>query len=268
MRGASRESRLNTAFVMLADTLTADYDVVDLLHSLVTECTEIVGVRAGGLMLADVAGELQLVASTSESAKPRRAHAARRWGRGRAWNASAPGRWCRSPTSPPTARSGRRSRDAALHEGFLSVHAVPLRLRGETIGTMNLFGTETGKLTARDASAAQALADVATIGILQERVASQAHVVTEQLQRALDSRVVIEQAKGAVSQANGMNMDESFAMLRQYGPRSQHDASCHLRAHRRPGRRPPGPRRLGRGSRQSTKLTSTSGLSAIHTAAS
>jgi GAF domain-containing protein len=107
-------------------------------------------------------------------------------------------------------------REEALRRGFRSTHAIPLRLRGDTIGTMNLFGTSTGALSDRDASAAQALADVATISILQQRVSAHAQVVAEQLQRALDSRVLIEQAKGAVAQINGTSMDESFALLRQY----------------------------------------------------
>ncbi len=215
MSGPSRESRLNAAFVMLADTLIADYDVVDLLHSLVTECTAIVDVRAGGLMLADGAGRLQLIASTSESANLVEVMQLAA-GAGPCVECFHTGTVVSVPDIVATGEQWPAFRDAALQEGFLAVHAVPLRLRGDTIGTMNLFGSTTGVLSSRDASAAQALADVATIGILQERVASQAHVVTEQLQRALDSRVVIEQAKGAVSQANGTNMDESFALLRRY----------------------------------------------------
>ncbi len=100
-----------------------------------------------------------------------------------------------------------------------------MRLRGDTIGTMNLFGTSVGELTRRNAAAAQALADVATIGILQERVAAHANVVAEQLQKALNSRVLIEQAKGAIAQANGTSMGESFAVLRRYA--RNHNLTLH-----------------------------------------
>lgn len=215
MARASRESRLNAAFVTMADTLTADYDVVDLLHSLVTECSAIVGAQAGGLMLADSDGNLQLVASTSESADIVEVMQLAA-GAGPCVSCFRSGTVVTVPDIAAAAAQWPAFQDAALHEGFLSVHAVPLRLRGQTIGTMNLFGNAVGSLSRRDASAAQALADVATIGILQERVASHAHLVAEQLQSALDSRVLIEQAKGAVSQANDTSMDESFSLLRRY----------------------------------------------------
>lgn len=90
---------------------------------------------------------------------------------------------------------------------------------------MNLFGTSVGNLTRRNAAAAQALADVATIGILQERVVAHANVVAEQLQKALNSRVLIEQAKGAIAQANGTSMEESFAVLRRYA--RNHNLTLH-----------------------------------------
>lgn len=215
MGRASRESRLNAAFVMIADTLTADYDVINLLHMLVTECTEILGMQAGGLMLADTDGSLQVVASTSESANLVELMQLSA-GAGPCIRCFTTEKVVSVPDIAQSDGTWPEFRDAALQEGFLSVHAVPMTLRGETIGTMNLFGAEVGKLSTRDAAAAQALADAATIGILQERIASHANVVAEQLQKALDSRVLIEQAKGVIAQATGMSMDESFNVLRRY----------------------------------------------------
>jgi GAF domain-containing protein len=215
MSGTSREARLNAAFVLVADTLTADYDVVDLLHTLVSECTQIVDAQAGGLMLVDGDGNLQLMASTSESADLVEVLQLAA-GVGPCVDCFTTGV---AVSVPDIAASGKRwpaFRAAALSQGFFSVHATPMRLRGEIIGTMNLFGTQTGALTRRDAEAAQALADVATIGILHERIATQSHLVSEQLQRALDSRILIEQAKGAVSQARGVSMDQAFTALRKY----------------------------------------------------
>ncbi|MHB1235644.1 MAG: ANTAR domain-containing protein, partial [Microbacteriaceae bacterium] len=107
-------------------------------------------------------------------------------------------------------------RAAALQQGFHSVHATPMRLRGEIIGTMNLFGTSIGALSPEDAAVAQALADAATIGILHERLIRESGIVMEQLQRALDSRILIEQAKGVLSQTGSMDMGEAFAALRAY----------------------------------------------------
>ncbi len=117
-------------------------------------------------------------------------------------------------------------REAALARGFLSVYATPLRLRGEVIGTMNLFSTTVGGMRPRDAAVAQALADVATIGILHERITARSQIVAQQLQHALDSRILIEQAKGVLAQAAMMGMDQAFSALRGYA--RNHNLSLHL----------------------------------------
>lgn len=225
MSDTSREARLSAAFVMVADTLTADYDVVDLRHTLVTECTDIIDAQAGGLMLVDTGGHLQLMASTSESADLVEVMQLAA-GAGPCVDCFTSGQPVSiADIAAPTER-WPAFRTAALEQGFASVHATPMRLRGEVIGTMNLFGTSIGKLTDRDAAAAQALADVATIGILQERFATHSHVVSEQLQRALDSRILIEQAKGAVAQAQDVTMDQAFKALRSYA--RNHNLTLHI----------------------------------------
>jgi GAF domain-containing protein len=211
----SRETRINTAFVAVADTLTQDFDVVDLLNTLVEQCTEILNTDAGGLMLVDGEGQLQLMTSTNEAAdfvEVMQLDAA-----------SGPCIDCfrtGAPVSVPDIESsGDRwpaFRKTALQNGFRSVHATPMRLRGQVIGTMNLFGTKSGTLTERDIAVAQALTDVATIGILQERMIREGHVVAEQLHRALDSRILIEQAKGMISHSLSIPMDEAFAVLRAH----------------------------------------------------
>jgi GAF domain-containing protein len=209
----SREARLNAAFVSLADTLTAQYDVLELLHTLVTECTEILDAQAGGLLLADSSGQLQVVASTSERAELVEVLQLAA-GEGPCVECFTTGKAVSVPDIQADTQRWAVFRLAALEQGFLAVHATPLRLRGEIIGSMNLFLTSVGELKSQDAAVAQALADVATIGILQERIVAESHVVTEQLQRALDSRVLIEQAKGVLSQSTGLLMDEAFSVLR------------------------------------------------------
>lgn len=215
MGGMSREARLNAAFVMVADTLTADYDVVDLLHTLVRECTEILDAQAGGLMLADGSGQLHVVASTSERADLVEVMQLAA-GAGPCVDCFTTGSAVSVPDIQASTEEWPDFRAAALEQGFLSVHATPMRLRGEIIGTMNLFGTSVGTLNRRDAAVAQALADVATIGILQERIAAQSQLVTEQLQRALDSRVLIEQAKGVLSHSGALSMEDAFVLLRAH----------------------------------------------------
>lgn len=215
MNEVSRETKLNAAFVKLADTLTDDYDVVDLLHTLMEECIDLLDTQAGGLMLADALGNLELVASTNEQAdfvEIMQLNA----GTGPCIDCFSTGTAVGVADIDETATRWPEFRAAALKQGFHSVHATPLRLRGQIIGTMNLFGTSVGELSPSDAAVAQALADVATIGILQERIIHESGIVTEQLQRALDSRILIEQAKGVLSQTGSMEMGDAFAALRAY----------------------------------------------------
>jgi GAF domain-containing protein len=102
----------------------------------------------------------------------------------------------------------------AVAAGYRSVHAFPMRLRQQVIGALNLFGTDTGEMSPRDVRIVRALADVATIGLLQERAIRHGEGLTEQLQAALDSRIVIEQAKGALAQIHGSTPDQAFERLR------------------------------------------------------
>jgi hypothetical protein len=104
----------------------------------------------------------------------------------------------------------------ALAHGYGSVYALPMRLRAQVIGSLNLLRELPGELDANDLVAAQALADVATIGILQQRAASEQRLLAEQLQYALDSRVTIEQAKGVIAEHARLDMDAAFSALRQY----------------------------------------------------
>jgi GAF domain-containing protein len=214
MTEQTREARLNSAFVKLADTLTDEYDVVDLLHTLVIECTAILDTQAGGIMLADTNGELQLIASTSEKAdlvEMMQLNA----GQGPCVDCFATG----EPVAVPDIDSAHQwpaFRQEALKQGFRSLYATPMRLRGEIIGTLNLMSTRVGNLNLLDAQAAQALTDVATIGILQQRLIHERGIVAEQLQRALDSRILIEQAKGVLSQMSNISVDDAFDAMRAY----------------------------------------------------
>jgi GAF domain-containing protein len=102
----------------------------------------------------------------------------------------------------------------ALAAGFGSVHALPMRLRGSVIGALNLFRVGLGEMGPADIDIAQAFADVATIAILQHRAALEAQVINSQLTHALNSRIVIEQAKGMVAERLNINMEQSFKTLR------------------------------------------------------
>lgn len=215
MGSESREKRLTAAFVTLADTLVAGYDVVGMLQQLVDTSAEILGASAGGLLLADEMGELAVVASTSEQTRLVELMQLDS-GFGPCVEAFRTGAVVEVDDITVGAARWPAFQGAAIEQGFRSVLAVPLRLRHETIGTLNLFRSTPGVMDADDISVAQGLADVATIGILQERALRESDIAREQLQHALNSRVVIEQAKGVIAQSRSVDMDESFRILRTY----------------------------------------------------
>ena len=215
MNDISRENRITSAFVAVADTLTSNFDVVELLQTLVGHCTDILDTDAGGLMLVDDSGVLQLMTSTSEGADfvevmQLTAHS------GPCIECFASGRTVSLTDIRDAPDEWRVFRDSALEQGFRSVHAIPLKLREITIGTLNLLRDDTGELPEHDLVAARALADVATIGIIQERTIRETDVVREQLQNALNSRITIEQAKGVVAHRRSITPEEAFDVIRRY----------------------------------------------------
>ena len=215
MVGETREARLVDTFVTLADTLVASYDMADLLSTLVDACTELLDVSAAGLMIADAAGQLSVVAASSEGSRLVEMMQLSS-GNGPCVESFTGGVEIALEDVDSTASAWPEFCAEARSQGFRAVHAVPLRLRGDILGTLNLFLSRTGRLTAEDCSAARGLADVATIGILHERAARRSDAAQLHLQRALDSRVVIEQAKGVVAESQIINMDAAFAVLRSY----------------------------------------------------
>jgi len=211
----TRERQLLRAFAGLADTLVDDYDVVELLQNLVEMCSSVLGATASGVLLADENGELDVVASTSEATRLVEVMQLSAWA-GPCIESYRTGH----PVSLADIRDAPEEwssfRDNALELGFRAVDAVPMRLREQTIGTLNLLREDTGELPGDDLVAARAFADVATIGILHERTLAQSTLVRRQLQTALDSRVVIEQAKGVVAYTRRIPVEEAFAVIRDY----------------------------------------------------
>jgi len=201
--------------VELADTLVDDFDVVDLLTLLSDRCVEVLDVSAAGIMLVSAEGDLRVIASSSEAMRIVELFELQT-DEGPCVDCYRDGALIMNPDLAATRDRWPRFSPVALDSGFQSAHALPMRLRGAVIGALNLFRAQTGHLEDQDALAAQALADVATIAILQHRVGLQAHLVNEQLNEALNSRVVIEQAKGVIAERAGIDTDEAFQRLRHH----------------------------------------------------
>jgi len=215
MREPLQGDRLLTTFAKLADTLVDNYDVVDLLQLLVDSCRELLDVTEAGILLQDAPGELEVVVSTSESSRLVEAMQLSAQD-GPCVECYRTGEVVSVPDIAATPERWARFRASALEQGFRSAYAIPMRLRETTIGTVNLLRNETGELGASDVVAAQAFADVATIGILHQRSNRENEVVAQQLRTALNSRIVIEQAKGVVAQTRGVSIDQAFDLMRRY----------------------------------------------------
>ena len=211
---AVREAVLARTFVRLADTLASDFDIVDFLHGLSEDSVEILRAEAAGVMLADARGGLRLIASSDERMRllelfelqGAQGPCLDAFSSGRAVQATATDSRIRWPVFASRASGA----------GFQMMCAVPLRVRTNVIGALNLFRGSDEPFTGTEMEVAQAMAEMAAIGLIQERALRERNLLTEQLQAALNSRVVIEQAKGMLAEYLNMTVDDTFKLLRTY----------------------------------------------------
>ena len=211
----TREQQIVETFVELADTMVDDFDVIEFLHRVSERCVGLLDCDEAGVLLADAAGSLRVMASSSERSDALELMQTQNdegpcfecYTRGESISSedleADRGRW---PSFSP----------AALAHGFCSVHALPMRVRGETVGALNLFRSRRGRLDQPDVPVGQGMADIAAVALMQERSVRESRGVVQQLQGALDSRVVIEQAKGVVAERAHIGLDAAFARMRGY----------------------------------------------------
>ncbi|MFI5561278.1 GAF and ANTAR domain-containing protein [Amycolatopsis japonica] len=206
---------LRETFVQLADTLVDDFDLVEFLDVLAFRCVELLGVCTAGLLLADPRGTLTMVAASDEQTRLLELFQLQ--------NSEGPCLDCYHDAEPVRCADLVRARGKwpkfareAENAGFRSVYALPMRLREEVIGALNLFGTRPALLDDEGLRLGQALADVATIGIVHHRLLQRQEIITAQLQTALNSRVIIEQAKGVLAERLRVSVSDAFGVLRAY----------------------------------------------------
>jgi transcriptional regulator with GAF, ATPase, and Fis domain len=213
----SREQQVSAVFVQVADSLVDDFDLIEFLEQLCAHCVNLLDVTATGILLADEKETLQTIAASDEATHLLELFALQ--------HDEGP---CVDCYRTSTARTNIDLRDPvataawpefaanARSSGFSTSHTFPLRLRDRAVGALNLFHSNAQPLSPQDASLAQALADVATIALLQQRALDQQHIEKAQLQRALTSRIIIEQAKGILAERWQTDVDAAFAALRRY----------------------------------------------------
>ena len=206
---------LSDTFIELADTMVAEFDVIDFLHLLTDRSVALLAASAAGVVLADPRGELRVAAASSEEVGLLELFQLQN-DQGPCLECFRTGRPVTASDLTGSAQRWPRFAQAAAQSGFASVEALPMRLRDQIIGALNLFRAEPEPLDPADLRIGQALADVATIGLLHERNVRRRDTVAEQLQAALNSRVIIEQAKGKLAERLSIDMDRAFTMLRDY----------------------------------------------------
>jgi hypothetical protein len=216
--------RLSRVFVELADTLVTDFDVVDFLTVLAHRCVELLDASEAGVVLADERGSLHSVASSHESARLLDLFEIQNQ-EGPCLDCYRTGEQVINVSLAPSDYRWPGFAGEARRLGFTTVHALPMRLRGQVIGAVNMFAANAATLTPPEVEVGQALADVATVGLLQERSIREARLLNEQLQAALNSRVVIEQAKGMLAERRLVEMDAAFEILRSYARNSNRKLS-------------------------------------------
>jgi transcriptional regulator with GAF, ATPase, and Fis domain len=215
MMSYGRERRLGRVFVELADSLVDDFDVLDFLGVLVERSVELLRVSAAGVLLADQKGGLRMAAASSEQARLVELFAVQA-GDGPCLDTYRTGQPTSSTDLATDTRRWPRFVPAAEAAGFHAVHALPMRLRRAVIGVLTFLNDQPDGVDSESVAVGQAFADVATIGILQHRAVEHAEVLTEQLQHALNSRVLIEQAKGVLATHAGIDVGQAFTRLRSY----------------------------------------------------
>lgn len=210
-----REHDIIDTFVALSDTLVEDYDVVDLMQTLVEHSATLFDAVSAGLVLVNPSGTLDVIASTDEDTRLIELMQLQS-GQGPCIRCIQTGQPVIVPDAWALTNQWADFRRTSIELNLRAAHCVPMRLRGTTIGSLNLFRAQPGHLDTDDITVIQAFADVATIAVLQQRALEESSIIQQQLQHALDSRIIIEQAKGIIAYTHNTDIDHAFQILRDH----------------------------------------------------
>jgi GAF domain-containing protein len=211
----SRDALVARVFVELADSLVEDFDVIDLLTVVTFRCVEVLGADAAGLLLANSDGQIRLVAASSDEVQLLEVIALQSH-EGACYESFHTGASVGVNDLQHAIARWPIFASAALAMNFRAVHALPLRMRGAVVGVLGLFHSQVDGFRPDDLVIAQAFADVATVSVLQHRAVLEHQTVSGQLKNALDTRVVIEQAKGVIAGQTGWPMEKAFDSMRRF----------------------------------------------------
>ena len=220
----TREQLIADTFVELADTLVSEFDLLEFLHTLIERTVALVDADAGGIMLADQHGKLEVLAASTPATRLVELFELQH-DEGPCLDAFRSGQSVSRVDAAAMHAAWPSFTPRLAQAGFASAQALPLRLRNEVIGALNVFRVSPEALSDADMKLARALADVATVGIIQQRMISARELLAQQLQQALDSRVRIEQAKGVLAERAGISVDEAFVLMRSHA----RNTGAHLR---------------------------------------
>lgn len=209
------DQRITETLVELADTLVLGFDGIDFLHTLTERCVQLLNVDAAGILLVDQQGALNLVAASTEQTRLLELFQLQNE-EGPCLDCYHSGKSVACADLSATPQRWPRFAATAREQGFAAVQAVPMRLREQVLGALNLFRCSPSAVPAEATAVAQSFANVATISILQLRALRHNEIVTEQLQNALTSRVLIEQAKGILAERRHISIAEAFTLMRTY----------------------------------------------------
>ncbi len=215
----AREQLIADTFVELTNTLVDEFDLLDFLHTLIERTVALVDADAGGIMLADQRGRLAVMAASTQATRLVELVELQHE-EGPCLDAFRTGQAVSQVDTAAMHAAWPSFTPRLAEAGFASAQAIPLRLRSEVIGALNVFRVAPQRLSEEELKLARALTDVATVGIIQQRVISARDLLAQQLQEALDSRILIEQAKGVLAERSGIDVDEAFVLMRSHARRS------------------------------------------------